>query len=223
MTGRPDESAQEPVITPVAEDYLKAIWSATEWGGPPATVSGLASRFGTTRATASATLGRLSDRGLVRHERYKAIDLSESGRRLAVAMVRRHRLIESYLVQTLGYAWDEVHDEAETLEHAVSDSFIERIDVLLGHPRSDPHGDPIPSADGQTAYPPDAVMLGDAGDGRYRVVRVSDSDPVTLRAAVRHGLTPGASLILDTVTRRALTGALQDPCAVVLVPERVSG
>ena len=218
MTGRLAEPGQDPAITPVAEDYLKAIWSAPEWGGPPATVSSLATRFGTTRATVSATLARLSERGLVRHERYKAIDLSVSGRRLAVDMVRRHRLIETYLVQTLGYAWDEVHDEAERLEHAVSDSFIERIDVLLGHPRADPHGDPIPSAGGETAYPPDAVMLRDAGDGRYRVVRVSDSSPETLHAAVRHGLTPGASLTLDPVSRRALTRALKDPSAVVLVP-----
>ena len=223
MTGRPEEPAQDPAITPVVEDYLKAIWSAPEWGGPPATVSSLASRFGTTRATVSATLTRLADRGFVRHEPYRAIELSDTGRRLAVAMVRRHRLIETFLVQTLGYAWDEVHDEAERLEHAVSDPFIERIDIVLGHPTADPHGDPIPAVDGATVYPADAVTLRDAPAGHYRVVRVSDSDPATLQAAGRQGLTPGATLTLDPGTSRALLRALADASAVILVPTTGSG
>ncbi len=212
-------AADPAAVSPVVEDYLKAIWSATEWGGSPATVSGLAARFGTTRATVSATLARLVERGLVRHERYRAVDLTEEGRRVAVAMVRRHRLIETFLVHSLGYGWDEVHDEAETLEHAVSDAFIERIDARLGHPTTDPHGDPIPGPDGSTEYPRDAVALDAAGDGHYRVLRVSDSDPATLHAARAAGLTPGAGLTLDRETRRLLCRGLPDPADILLTSD----
>ena len=119
MTGTPrDNTAPTTEPTAVGEDYLKAIWSATEWGRPPATVSSLATRFGTTRPTVSATLKRLADHGLLRHEPYRDIELTESGARLAIAMVRRHRLIETFLVDHLSYGWDQVHDEAERLEHA---------------------------------------------------------------------------------------------------------
>lgn len=181
-------------ITPVVEDYLKAIWSATEWDGPPATVSSLAERFGSTRPTVSATLRRLADRGLVHHERYGHATLTEDGARLAIFMVRRHRLLETYLVEHLDYAWDDIHDEAERLEHAVSDMFIERIDALLGRPRADPHGDPIPRADGMVSYPEDAGPLVDATPGVYRVVRVSDSGAARLRHFAGLGIGPGATL-----------------------------
>jgi DtxR family Mn-dependent transcriptional regulator len=117
-------------------------------------------------------------------------------------MVRRHRLLETYLVEYLDYAWDDIHDEAERLEHAVSDTFIERIDALLGRPEADPHGDPIPQADGRVRYPEDAEPLADAMPGVYRVVRVSDSGAARLRHLARMGIGPGARVEVRASGRR---------------------
>ncbi|MGG7466108.1 metal-dependent transcriptional regulator [Plantibacter sp. YIM 135347] len=182
-------------LSALAQDYLKAIWSATEWSDEPATVKHLADRMGVRPATASDAVKRLAAQGFVVHEPYGSIELTDAGRVHAVAMVRRHRLIETFLVELLGYGWDEVHDEAEILEHAVSDTMIERIDTALGHPSRDPHGDPIPSADG-TPHRPDAVQLSLAPVGSpLTVVRFSDADPDTLRHLSAHGLA------LDTVLR----------------------
>lgn len=165
----------------VTQDYLKAIYSAVEWGGPAMSVSALATRMGVSASTASETVRRLADEGLVHHERYGGISLTERGREAALKMVRRHRLIETLLVEHLGYEWDEVHDEAEVLEHAVSDLLIERVDKLLGHPVRDPHGDPIPSVDGEVTLPPTRPLSETpAGEGG-RVVRISDAEPQVLR------------------------------------------
>ncbi|WP_308121830.1 metal-dependent transcriptional regulator, partial [Actinotalea ferrariae] len=170
-----------PGLTPVAEDYLKVVWNLQEWSDDPVTPSMLAQRLGIGLPSVSETLGRLAGRGWVEHERYGAVRLTPSGRALAVAMVRRHRLVETWLVEHLGYGWDEVHDEAEVLEHAVSDRFVERLDALLGHPVRDPHGDPVPRADG-TVERPDAVPLATLPPGRRgRVARVDDDDPAVLR------------------------------------------
>lgn len=179
-------------ITPIAQDYLKAIWSATEWGGEPTTVKALAQRFGTTPAGVSDTIKRLTGLGLVAHQPYRAITLTEVGERLAIAMVRRHRLIEAFLVTSLGYRWDEVHDEAEALEHAASEMMIDRISALLGDPLCDPHGDPIPRPDGTVTYPVDALSLGAAPLGRYAITRISDVDPHRLGQFADLGLVPGA-------------------------------
>lgn len=185
-------------ISRVAEDFLKAIWSATEWGGAPITGKALAERFGTTAANVSDTIRRLTAQGLVSHEPYKPVKLTIAGERHAVAMVRKHRLIESFLVRTLGYSWEEVHDEAENLEHAVSETMIERIDALLGHPDRDPHGDPIPAADGTSPHPPHAVNLADAAPGNYEVTRISDDEPAILRLLADHGLRPGSTVTVGT-------------------------
>jgi DtxR family Mn-dependent transcriptional regulator len=180
-------------ITPVAQDYLKVIWSATEWGDPPITTGALAARFGTSAPAVSDTLRRLAGQGLLVYEPYRPVRLSRTGERLAVAMVRRHRLLETFLAQVLGYAWDEVHDEAERLEHAVSEAFLQRIDALLGHPTHDPHGDVIP-APGSAATPGLTRLLSQAGPGRYRVVRVSDADPEALARLSAAGVRPGAEV-----------------------------
>src|SRR6185312_9783623 len=141
-------------LTNTAQDYLKVIWTATEWMPQPITVKQLAERMGVRAATVSDGIRRLAENGMLRHEPYGSIELTDAGRRHAIAMVRRHRLIETFLVETLGYGWDEVHDEAEVLEHAVSDTLVDRIDAKLGHPDRDPHGDPIPSVDGAVPTPP---------------------------------------------------------------------
>ena len=126
------------------------------------------------------------------HEPYGAIGLTEEGERLAIQLSRRHRILEMFLVTELGYSWDEIHDEAEVLEHAVTERFIDRLDARLGHPRADPHGDVIPSADGQVAAP-EAVRLSDVTSADpVRVVRVSDEDPATLRYLAGAGIVPGA-------------------------------
>lgn len=181
-------SRAEPAdLTPVAQDYLKIIWSAREWSSAPVTTKMLAARLGVGAPTVSETVRRLTDQGLVVHAPYGEIELTELGRTHAVAMVRRHRLLETFLVQQLGYGWDEVHDEAEVLEHAVSDVMIERIDARLGRPTRDPHGDPIPTRDGWVPAPP-AGRLWDREPGEWMVARISDADPRVLRFCADHGL-----------------------------------
>ena len=180
-------------LTTVAQDYLKAIWSRTEWGDAPLTTGDLAARMGAAPATVTETVRRLAGQGLLEYTPYRPVTLTPMGRDCAVAMVRRHRLIETYLVTALGYGWDEVHDEAERLEHAASPGLIERIDEALGHPTADPHGDPIPAADGRTVLPEGTLLLRDLTEaGPVEVVRVSDADPGALVAARALGLVPGA-------------------------------
>ncbi|WP_084479114.1 metal-dependent transcriptional regulator [Nocardia jejuensis] len=170
-----------PELSSVAQDYLKVIWTAQEWSQEKVSTKLLAERIGVSASTVSEAVRKLADQGLVEHARYGAITLTEEGRRAAVAMVRRHRLIETFLVNELGYGWDEVHDEAEVLEHAVSETLMARIDAKLGHPDRDPHGDPIPSPDGAVPTPP-ARQLSDFDAGESgRVARISDSDPAMLR------------------------------------------
>ena len=184
------------VISSTAEDYLKAIWSALEWGGDPVTITALAARFGTSTASASDTVKRLVGQGLLEHEPYRPIGLTPLGEKHAVAVVRRHRLIETFLVARLEYSWDEVHAEAETLEHAVSDLMIDRMDALLGHPRADPHGDPIPTRAGEVDYPAGALRVRDAEPGHYRVVRISADDSAPLAVFEAAGLVTGVALEL---------------------------
>lgn len=175
-------------LTPVAQDYLKVVWGATEWSDEPATTKLLADRMGVGASTVSETVRRLAAQGLLEHAPYGSIALTETGRRLALAMVRRHRLLETYLVQELGYGWDEVHDEAEVLEHAVSDVLIARIDARLGYPARDPHGDPIPTADGHVMRPRAVLLAGLTPGDRGTVVRISDADPDVLRYLDERGI-----------------------------------
>lgn len=179
---RPDLPCEEPgELTPVAQDYLKVIWNAQEWSAEKVSTKMLADKLGVSASTASESIRKLAEQGLVDHEKYGAVALTESGRRAALAMVRRHRLLETFLVNELGYSWDEVHDEAEVLEHAVSDRLVARIDAKLGFPQRDPHGDPIPASDGQVPTPP-ARQLWACADGEAGMVaRISDADPEMLR------------------------------------------
>ncbi len=157
------------------------IYAFTEWQDKPITSSQLAARLGVANSSVSEMVRKLKDQGLVDHQPYSAVRLTAAGLSLALSMVRRHRLLETYLVEELGYSWDEVHDEAELLEHAVSDTFIERMAAKLGHPARDPHGDPIPAADGSVVMPSAHRMnLLDPGH-RGRITRISDHDPALLR------------------------------------------
>lgn len=178
-------------LSSATQDYLKGIWTLQEWAEGPVSVTALAERLGVRTSTVSDAVKKLAEQGLVEHEHYGGITLTATGRAHAVVMVRRHRLLETYLVQELGYDWDEVHDEAEILEHAVSDRLIAAIDARLGHPDRDPHGDPIPSASG-AEHRPDAVVLTRAVPGDYVIARISDADPARLRAFADRGLVPDA-------------------------------
>lgn len=206
-------------ITPVAQDYLKAIWSATEWGDPPITTKGLAERMGTTAPSVTDTVKRLAGQGLVEYRPYKPVTLTALGEQYAIAMVRRHRLLETFLVTTLGYPWDEVHDEAERLEHAASDAMIERIDAQLGRPAADPHGDPIPTATGAVERPEGTTRLTDVEPGWYEIVRLSDADPARLARFRESGLVPGGAVQVIAQGPGGTTGALEDhPGSIVLAP-----
>lgn len=208
------DSLHELAIGRVGEDYLKAIWSALEWGGDPITVSELAERSDATRSTVSINLKRLAAMGLLTHDRYRPILLTQQGQQLAKQMVRRHRLWETFLVEVLHYGWDEVHEPAEQLEHAAPDELIDRIDAYLGHPSVDPHGDPIPSADGSVRYAEDAIPLSECADGNHTVVRISDANTDILRRLMDSGIAPGVTLHVqstDEATRRAhINGEPQD-------------
>jgi DtxR family Mn-dependent transcriptional regulator len=174
------------------QDYLKVIWTSQEWDDTPVSSRLLAERLGVSPSTVSESLKRLASQGLVDHERYGSVTLTDDGRAAALAMVRRHRLVETFLVEYLGYAWDEVHDEAEVLEHAVSDEFVERLSERLGHPTFDPHGDPIPTADGDVPALDARRLVDVEAPADLRVVRVSDEDPALLRHLVDLGLVLGA-------------------------------
>ncbi|TJZ73390.1 metal-dependent transcriptional regulator [Rhodococcus oryzae] len=193
-------------LTTVAQDYLKVIWTAGEWSGEHVSTKMLSEKIGVSASTVSEAIRKLAGQGLVDHARYGSIALTDRGRAAAIGMVRRHRLIETFLVNELGYGWDEVHDEAEVLEHAVSELMIARIDAKLGHPERDPHGDPIPTADGAIPTPP-ARQLSDFADGESgRVARISDSDPAMLRYFDTVGI--ALDLTITVVERRDFAGTV---------------
>ncbi len=178
------------------QDYLKCVWTLQEWNNGAVSITALAEKLGLQKSTVSDGVRKLVQAGLLEHEHYGGVTLTPTGAAHAVAMVRRHRLLETYLVSELGYAWDEVHDEAEVLEHAVSERLIAALDARLGHPTRDPHGDPIPSIDGAANLPP-AVPLADAPAGMCRVARISDADPDRLRRFAQAGVTLDAWLTVD--------------------------
>lgn len=181
-------------LSPSTQTYLKAIWLAQEWSDKPVTPSVIAERVGLRLSTVSEAVRKLTEQGLIDHARYGSIALTDAGRAHAVEMVRRHRLIESFLVRTLHYSWDEVHDEAERLEHVVSDVLVDRVDAFLGHPSRDPHGDPIPAPDGVTRRP-DAKQLDQTVPGEsVRVERISDADSAMLQYFAEHGVVVDAEL-----------------------------
>jgi DtxR family transcriptional regulator, Mn-dependent transcriptional regulator len=177
-------------LTQSVEDYLKAIYQLSP-EGRPASTSDIAHLLALSAPSVTGMVKRLSEHGLLEHVPYRGVQLTEEGRRAALRMVRRHRLIEAYLVEYLGYTWDTVHAEAERLEHAVSDTMIERMADALGNPSVDPHGDPIPSADGSiqelACTPLSDIPVGET----VEIHRVYESDPERLRYIASLGLRPG--------------------------------
>src|SRR5918992_3056045 len=163
-------------LTRSVEDYLKAIYQLSP-EGRHASTSEIAHLLALSPPSVTGMVKRLSEQGLLEHVPYRGVQLTEEGRRAALRMVRRHRLIEAYLVEFLGYSWDTVHDEAERLEHAVSDTMVERMAAALGNPTVDPHGDPIPSADG-SIHELACIALSDVPVGEtVEISRVHESQP----------------------------------------------
>ncbi|MDP9278333.1 MAG: metal-dependent transcriptional regulator [Gemmatimonadota bacterium] len=194
-------AATEPLTAPV-EDYLKAIYTIGRGTGAAAT-NEIAQRLALAPASVSGMVRRLADQGLLAYERYHGVKLTETGRRAALRTLRRHRVIEAYLAQALGYPWDRVHAEAERLEHAASDELVDRMAATMGEPEVDPHGAPIPTRDGavdETEY----TSLAELGVGTSGVVvRVADEDPAMLRYLAELSVVPGKRV---TVKSRAPYG-----------------
>jgi DtxR family Mn-dependent transcriptional regulator len=169
------------------EDYVKQIYKLTQ-AGDKATTKALADRMGLGQGTVSGMIRQLAQRGLVEHQPYYGARLTEQGHQLAMRMIRRHRLIELFLVRTLGLAWEEVDHDAERLEHAVSDRVVQRIDEVLGHPDVDPHGAPIPSATGRI-HTQNFRILAELEPGETATIRrVADDSAELLQYLSRHGI-----------------------------------
>src|SRR5215210_6406674 len=176
------------------EDYLKAVYALETRLKGPVPTNALAERLGVTAGSVSGMLRRLDELGLLEHERYRGVRLTDEGRRIALRTLRNHRLLELLLVEMLDVPWDLVHEEAELLEHVLSDELAERIAAKLGHPEVDPHGDPIPSRDldlpTQQTRALEDVDVGET----VAFVRVSDADPAMLRHLAERGIVPGVTL-----------------------------
>jgi DtxR family Mn-dependent transcriptional regulator len=184
------------------ENYLKAIYQGqaalTSADGRLVPMGQVASALSVTPGTATTMVKALAESGLAEYEPYSGVRLTAAGEKLAALVLRRHRLVELFLVQVMGMKWDEVHEEAEKLEHVVSERLIERIDLMLGRPTHDPHGDPIPTADGEiTPRHLESLLTCPVGQS-LRVTRIADQDPAFLRFIESNGLKPGQAIEVET-------------------------
>jgi DtxR family Mn-dependent transcriptional regulator len=181
------------------ENYVKAIYQLAGQGEATAVATGqIAAALGVLPGTVTSMLKTLDDSKLATYTPYEGVQLTAAGRGLALRVLRRHRLIELFLTRTLDLAWDEVHEEAEHMEHAVSDWLVDRIDAYLGHPSADPHGDPIPKADGTVPAGSDCALADCAVGNRFRLARVTDQSPEFLRYLSQAGLEIGSEVSLIT-------------------------
>jgi DtxR family transcriptional regulator, Mn-dependent transcriptional regulator len=196
----------ENTFSAAVEDYAKAIYALEQRGGGAVSTNALAERMDVTPASASGMVRRLGELGLVTHEPYRGVQLTAEGARVALEVLRHHRLLELYLAQSLGVPWDRVHDEAEVLEHVLSEELEELIAAKLGNPTRDPHGDPIPSADLVVEEEPTERLADQLPGARGRFVRVSDSDPAMLRYLADRGIAPGDRF--EVVDRQPFEGPL---------------
>lgn len=176
------------------QDYLKALFSLEETG-EKLTNSAVATSLNLSAASVSTMMKKLAEKGCVEYAPYRDIELTEKGRQVALELVRHHRIIEAFLVKVLGMSWDEVHEEAERLEHVISEELEARMAAMLDHPLVDPHGHPIPTPEGDIAQPSDLVALSAVDEGAaVTVLQVSDRDPEALRYLEEQGVTPGTQL-----------------------------
>lgn len=190
-------------LSPSVEDYLKAVYALTR-RDEAASTSALAESLGVQPASVTGMIKRLAGEDLLEHVPYRGVSLTATGQREALRIVRRHRVLESYLTERLGFSWDDVHDEAERLEHAASDRLIDAMAAALGDPSHDPHGAPIPTAAGEIEATADLSTLAQCVPGDRVVVRsVPDEDGAALRAMGAHGLGPGVTVTVAPQTRAA--------------------
>ena len=199
-------AVDHPRLSEAIEDYAKAIYALARRGDGSVTTNALAERLGVTAGSVSGMVKRLAERGLARHEPYHGVQLTPEGERVALSVMRHHRLLELYLAEHLGVPWDRVHEEAEALEHVISEDLESRIAAKLGHPTHDPHGDPIPDADlvideGITRSLAE-MQVGERG----RFARVSDADPEMLRYLDGRGIALGDEL--EVIERQPFDGPL---------------
>jgi DtxR family Mn-dependent transcriptional regulator len=198
-------AVQHESLTRSVEDYLKAIYRLSPQGRAAST-SEIAQRLDLSPASVSGMVKRLSEQGLLEHVPYKGVQLTGEGRRAALRMLRRHRLIEAFLVAYLGYTWDTVHDEAERLEHAVSDTLVDRMAAVLGHPAVDPHGDPIPTSEGDILELASTPLSEVPAGAAVEVRQVEESQPDRLRYIASIGLRPGVHVTV--VDRQPFEGPI---------------
>jgi DtxR family transcriptional regulator, Mn-dependent transcriptional regulator len=188
------------------EDYAKAIYALERRDSEPVSTNALAERLGVTPASASGMVKRLCELGLVEHQPYRGVSLTNDGRRVALEVIRHHRLLELYLVETLGVPWDRVHQEAEVLEHVLSEELEELIAVKLGDPTHDPHGDPIPTRELTIEEGTTQTLQSLEPGVRGTFVRVSDSNPEMLRFLAERGIAPGDQL--EVIEKQPFDGPL---------------
>ena len=190
------------------QDYLKGLFALGEGAGraEPVTTTAIAHHLGVSAASSTNMLKKLDGMGLVNHVPYKGVELTEPGRKIALEVLRHHRLLETYLAEALGVPWDQVHAEAEVLEHHLSEELEERIAARLGHPTADPHGHPIPPKDLSSPAPPAQTLWGTADGHTSTVDRVSDADPEALRYLGQLGVGPGTSA--HVLSRGPISGPL---------------
>ena len=188
------------------EDYAKAIYALERRDAESVSTNALAERLGVTAASASGMVKRLGELGLVEHQPYRGVSLTEDGRRVALEVMRHHRLLELYLFQSLGLPWDRVHQEAEVLEHVLSDELEDLIAAKLGNPTHDPHGDPIPTRDLRIEEGSSESLQSLEAGATGTFVRVSDSDPEMLRFLADHGIAPCDDL--EVVDKQPFDGPL---------------
>jgi DtxR family Mn-dependent transcriptional regulator len=193
-------------ISSAIEDYAKAIYALELRAGDAVTTNALAERLRVTPGSASGMVKRLAELGLVEHEPYRGVQLTEDGRRVALEVIRHHRLLELYLVQSLGVPWDRVHEEAEVLEHVLSEELEELIAAKLGNPTRDPHGDPIPTRELTIEEEPTQSLQSLQAGATGRFTRVSDSDPEMLRFLADRGISPGDSF--EVIDKQPFGGPL---------------
>ena len=192
--------------TSAVEDYTKAIYALEARGQGAVSNNALAERLGVTPASASGMVRKLDEMGLVSHVPYRGVQLTPQGLALALEVLRHHRLLELYLAESLGVPWDRVHDEAEVLEHVLSEELEELIAAKLGDPTHDPHGDPIPTRDGRIEEGATAALDSLAAGATGTFVRISDSDPKMLRYLAERGISPGDSF--EVVEKQPFDGPL---------------
>ncbi|MBB6645789.1 metal-dependent transcriptional regulator [Halobellus ruber] len=211
------------MLSDVMEDYLKTIYRIQARSDPPVSTSAIADALDKTPASVTSMVGTLEDRGLVTHQKYKGVELTAEGERVALEVVRHHRLLEAYLAEHLDYSWSEVHDEADALEHHISEEFERRVAAVLDDPAVDPHGDPIPSAD---LAPPDddettPLSTREVGDCVV-VARVNDRNREDLEYLKDAGITPGTTLEIADVAPFGMVTVRVDGDAEQSLPESVA-